>query len=28
VTLRSGTYRYLCDPHKAFMKGSFVVRTP
>jgi plastocyanin len=26
VTLRKGkTYRYVCDPHKAFMKGSFRV---
>jgi plastocyanin len=25
VTLKKGTYRYVCDPHKAFMKGSFRV---
>lgn len=25
VTLRKGTYRYQCDPHKARMKGSFKV---
>jgi plastocyanin len=25
VTLRKGTYRYVCDPHKTFMKGSFRV---
>jgi len=25
VTLRKGTYRYVCDPHKAFMRGSFRV---
>jgi plastocyanin len=25
VTLKKGTYRYVCDPHKAFMKGSFTV---
>ena len=25
VRLRKGTYRYVCDPHKAFMKGSFTV---
>jgi plastocyanin len=23
VTLRTGTYRFVCDPHKTFMKGSF-----
>lgn len=26
VTLRAGTYRYFCDPHKGQMKGSFTVR--
>ena len=26
VTLKSGTYRYQCDPHKSQMKGSFTVR--
>ena len=25
VRLRKGTYRYVCDPHKAIMKGSFRV---
>jgi plastocyanin len=25
VTLKKGTYRYVCDPHKSFMKGSFRV---
>lgn len=25
VTLRKGTYRYVCDPHKTRMKGSFKV---
>ncbi|HZT17669.1 MAG TPA: plastocyanin/azurin family copper-binding protein [Gaiellaceae bacterium] len=25
VTLKKGTYTYMCDPHKAFMKGSFKV---
>jgi plastocyanin len=25
VTLRKGTYKYVCDPHAAFMKGSFTV---
>jgi hypothetical protein len=23
VTLRTGTYRFVCNPHKTFMKGSF-----
>lgn len=26
VTLKKGTYKYICDPHAAFMKGSFSVR--
>jgi hypothetical protein len=26
VTLRAGTYRYLCDPHARAMRGSFGVR--
>ena len=26
VTLRNGTYKYVCDPHKAIMKGSFTVK--
>ena len=25
VTLRRGTYRYVCDPHASFMRGSFTV---
>jgi plastocyanin len=25
VTLKKGTYRYLCDPHKLLMRGSFKV---
>ena len=25
VTLKKGTYKYVCDPHKSFMKGSFRV---
>src|SRR5712691_6211628 len=25
VTLTKGTYKYLCDPHASFMKGSFTV---
>jgi plastocyanin len=25
VTLKKGTYRYTCDPHKTIMKGSFAV---
>jgi plastocyanin len=25
VTLKKGTYRYICDPHKMIMKGSFTV---
>ena len=25
VTLKKGTYRYVCDPHSSFMKGSFRV---
>ena len=26
VTLKIGTYIYVCDPHKSFMKGSFTVK--
>jgi plastocyanin len=26
VTLKKGTYKYVCDPHKSFMKGSFTIR--
>jgi hypothetical protein len=25
IKLKKGTYRYLCDPHASFMKGSFKV---
>jgi plastocyanin len=25
VTLKKGTYRYTCDPHKALMTGTFKV---
>jgi plastocyanin len=25
VTLKRGTYKYVCDPHRLFMKGSFRV---
>lgn len=25
VTLKKGTYRYVCDPHASIMKGSFKV---
>lgn len=25
LTLKSGTYRYVCDPHAGFMHGSFRV---
>jgi plastocyanin len=26
VTIRKGTYRFVCDPHASGMKGSFRVR--
>jgi plastocyanin len=26
VTMRKGTYRYVCTPHASSMRGSFVVR--
>ena len=26
LTLKKGTYKYVCDPHKSFMKGSFTVK--
>ena len=26
VTLKKGTYRFVCDPHAQMMKGSFTVR--
>ena len=25
ITLKKGTYTYVCDPHASFMKGSFKV---
>jgi plastocyanin len=25
LKLKKGTYKFVCDPHKAFMKGSFKV---
>ncbi len=25
LKLKKGTYKYVCDPHKTFMKGSFTV---
>ena len=25
VTLKKGTYKYICDPHAAIMKGTFKV---
>ncbi len=28
ITLRTGTYNYVCDPHKSIMHGRFVVRAP
>ena len=26
VKLKKGTYKYVCDPHSSFMKGSFTVK--
>ena len=26
VTLKKGTYRFFCDPHKSIMHGSFRIR--
>jgi plastocyanin len=26
VTLKKGTYTYICDPHASIMKGSFTVK--
>jgi plastocyanin len=26
VTLKKGTYKFQCDPHASFMKGSFTVK--
>ena len=28
LTLRKGTYLFVCDPHKTSMKGSFMVKAP
>jgi plastocyanin len=28
ITLRAGTYNYVCDPHKTVMHGRFIVRAP
>lgn len=28
LTLRRGTYRFICDPHATIMKGKFVVQAP
>jgi ABC-type Fe3+-hydroxamate transport system substrate-binding protein len=28
LTLRRGTYRFICDPHATIMKGKFVVKAP
>jgi plastocyanin len=28
LTLRKGTYKFVCDPHATTMKGKFVVRAP
>jgi plastocyanin len=25
LTLKKGTYRFVCDPHASFMKGAFTV---
>src|ERR1051326_2754553 len=25
ITLKKGTYKFICDPHASFMKGSFTV---
>jgi plastocyanin len=26
VTLKKGTYKFVCDPHASFMKGQFTVK--
>ena len=26
VTLKKGTYTFVCDPHKSLMKGSFTIK--
>jgi plastocyanin len=28
LTLRRGTYKFVCDPHATIMKGKFVVQAP
>jgi len=28
ITLRPGTYRFVCDPHATLMKGKFIVKAP
>jgi hypothetical protein len=28
ITLRAGTYKYVCDPHASSMRGKFIVRAP
>ena len=28
LTLRKGTYTFVCDPHATIMKGKFIVQTP
>jgi hypothetical protein len=28
ITLRAGTYKYVCDPHVSSMRGTFIVRAP
>jgi Copper binding proteins, plastocyanin/azurin family len=28
ITLRVGTYKYVCDPHASSMHGKFIVRAP
>jgi plastocyanin len=26
ITLKKGTYTFVCDPHKSFMHGSFTIK--
>jgi plastocyanin len=28
VTLKKGTYKFVCDPHATIMKGKFTVQAP
>jgi plastocyanin len=28
LTLRRGTYKFVCDPHATIMKGKFIVQVP